>query len=483
MIIKDKNSFNILVIEDNAGDFTLINDYLEEQMSIPKITRVINFKEAKSILTKQETNYDVILLDLSLPDKNGETLIEEIILLSRGCPVIVLTGYADIEFSIKSLSLGVADYLLKDDINATSLYKSIIYCIERKKRILQLKESEKRYSDLFRLNPQPMWVYDPETLKFVQVNKAAIDHYGYSEEEFLSMTIMEISPEEDINKLKKILSQQGADNKINYQGKFRHYKKSKELIEVDIYSNFVMLNNKQKNLVIAIDVTEKNLVEHQITRAIIKTQEDERYEIGAELHDNVCQILATSHISLGMLKESLNPSAVKLFNQCREYIDLATEEIRNLSHRLAPAFFNDSTLEEAFEILLSTFNIEDKYKITLYFDEAIEKSKIDRELQLNLYRILQEQLRNILKYAKGTEVEVDVVINMDKLKMRISDNGVGFDIHTAKCGIGLANMKRRVELFSGKFEINASPLNGCEIVIEIPLQIENELSKPIYLFQ
>src|SRR5665647_3478473 len=101
----------------------------------------------------------------------------------------------------------------------------------------------------------------------IQVNKAAIDHYGYSEEEFLSMTIIDISPEEDVSKLKKILSKKGADNKINYQGKFRHYKKSKELLEVDIYSNFVMINNKQKNLVIAIDVTEKNLVEHQITRA------------------------------------------------------------------------------------------------------------------------------------------------------------------------------------------------------------------------
>ncbi|MEJ7769336.1 MAG: response regulator [Chitinophagaceae bacterium] len=179
-MIKDKKKYKILVVEDNPGDFILIQDYLDERISALQITHVKNFKEAATALSVVASGYDVILLDLSLPDKGGESLISEINALCSGCPVIALTGYENIEFSVRSLSLGVADYLLKDDINATSLYKSIIFTIERKRTNLALEESEKRYSDLFHLSPQPMWVYALDTLLFQDVNEAAIEHYGYT---------------------------------------------------------------------------------------------------------------------------------------------------------------------------------------------------------------------------------------------------------------------------------------------------------------
>jgi signal transduction histidine kinase len=258
-----------------------------------------------------------------------------------------------------------------------------------------------------------------------------------------------------------------------FRGKFRHYTKAKKLLDVEIQSNFIVFNERKFRLVIITDVTEKNRMEQEITRAIIKTQENERYEIGAELHDNICQILASTHISLGVLAKSVNPCGMELFQQCKDYINLATQEIRNLSHRLAPAFFNDSTLEEAFGILLNNANIEKKYNVTLYFDEAINLLNINRDLQLNLYRILQEQLRNILKYAQCKNIEVDLLISNNKIKMRIADDGVGFDINAGKGGIGLSNMKRRVELFDGRFGVYSSPGNGCELVIDIPLKIEN----------
>ncbi|MEO6905430.1 MAG: PAS domain S-box protein, partial [Ginsengibacter sp.] len=370
----------------------------------------------------------------------------------------------------------------KNDLTATSLHKSIIYCLERKKRIHQLKESEKRYSELFRLNPQPIWIYDLETYKFVQVNKAAIDLYGYTEEEFLKMSILDIRPAEDVPLVKKSITNR-SENESGYRGKFRHFTKAGKLLVVEIQSNFVVFKDRKYRLVIISDITEKNITEHQITRAIIKTQENERYEIGAELHDNICQILASTHISLGVLAKSVDPSGMELYRQCREYITLATQEIRNLSHRLAPAFFNDSTLEEAFDILLSNSNVENKYDISLYFDEKVLKSKINRDLQLNLYRILQEQLRNILKYAKCKTIEVDLIVKNKKLKMRIADDGIGFDMNVAKGGIGLSNMRRRVELFDGKFDIDSSPGNGCELIIDIPLKPENlipdQITQPI----
>jgi PAS domain S-box-containing protein len=343
------------------------------------------------------------------------------------------------------------------------------------KKILEesLIASELKFRDFFNLAPIPIWVYDAETFKFVIVNKAALKHYGYTEEEFLNMTIMDIGQEEDSSKEKKesSINEKTSNSSENGRGRsnYTHLKKDFEKIDVEIYTSPIIINNNKCILSIAIDVTERNQYENKITKAIIKTQEDERYEIGCELHDNVCQLLAAANINLGLMKPSPESSVTGTYNHARESINLALAEIRNLSHRLAPAFFDNTRLDEAFGNLLRTFNIEDKYNISVYFNNTAMNYTINPEMQLNLYRILQEQLRNIIKYAKGTVIDVDVFIYNNKLKMRIADDGVGFDINSVKKGIGLANIKRRAELFSGKLQINSSPDNGCELLITIPM--------------
>ena len=465
----DKNQYNILIIEDNQGDFTIVDDFLREQILNPFIIHARNYKQALSILSDRDIVFDVILLDLSLPDKNGQDLITEILRIAPVYPVIVLTGYTDMEFSIKSISQGIYDYLLKDELTAVSLYKSILYSIERKKTITELKNAEKRASNLFNLSPQPMWVYDQETYQFIQVNNAAVEHYGYTIEEFLSMSIMDIRPADEVLSIKAIIKEQKKKNAEIFKGTFIHRKKSGEIIEVEIFSNPISLNNKIYRSVIAVDVTERNLYEQKIMKAIIKTQEDERYEIGGELHDNVCQVLAASQMSLGMLKGAVEASKLHLFHRCTDHLKLVLNEIRNLSHRLAPAFFDDSDLEEAIRRLFKTFNFNEDFEVLLYFDKNIHKQKISLEIQVNMYRILQEQLRNIQKYAHATSIEVDMLIYNNRLKMRISDNGVGFNVSEVKDGIGLANMKRRTELFAGKFEIESSLGEGCVILVDIPL--------------
>lgn len=475
----DKKLYRILVIEDNPGDFVLVEGFLIEQMLNPFIVHAVNFKQASEMLLTAGTAYDVILLDLSLPDKSGESLITEMLQISSSCPVIILTGYTDIEFSIKSISAGILDYLLKDDLTAAQLYKSIIYSIERKKTIIQLKESEKRYSDLFYLSPQPMWVFNAETFRFVQVNKAAITLYGYSEEEFLKLTVRDLHANNDVSATKEVVRLCKAGDDEICKGNCVHKKKSGEIIEVEIYDTPIIINDQNFRSVIVIDVTEKNLYEHKIIKAIIKTQEDERYEIGGELHDNVCQVLAVSQINLQMLKVSLPASEMEMYNRCRENISLALTEIRNLSHRLAPVFFNESTMQEAFSRLITGFNADEKYKILLHVDDAVKNYTLSLDIQLNLYRILQEQLRNILKYANASVIEVDVLIYNNQLRMRIADNGVGFNAHTVRTGIGLANMKRRTELFSGRFGLISSPGNGCIIIIDLPLQQMNALQYEI----
>ena len=468
-MIKDKKRYNILIIEDNPGDYLLIEEFLLEKIYLPNIFHADNFKEAKEHLIDFNKSFDVILMDLTLPDKAGDELVTEMVSFLPYCPIVILTGYADIDFSIQSISRGISDYLLKDDLNASMLFKSIIYAIERKKSFLLVEESEKRYSNLFHLSPQPMWLYDCETLKFIQVNKAAIDHYGYTEADFLTMFITDIRAEEEVQEMNNLLNNREQTEESTFAGSFNHLKKSREIINVEVYSTEIMVKDRKCRSVIAVDVTERNLYEHKITKAIIKTQEEERYEIGGELHDNVCQILATSMISLGMMKKHIEPTAEQWYKNTKEYITMASDEIRNLSHRLAPAFFDDSNFEVAIEILLNTFNAAEEYEIALQFDNKISEEDLSLEMQLNLYRIVQEKLRNIMKYAKATKISLDFFIEKEILVLKITDNGVGFNTENAKHGIGIANMKRRTELFSGNFLIKSSPGKGCTMTVCIPM--------------
>lgn len=459
---------HILLIEDNLGDITLITDYLEEQYSSPQIEVARNFKEAVIVLNKQATTFDIILLDLSLPDKSGMPLISELIAHSAiKCPIIILTGYADVDFSIKSIALGVSDYLLKDDLSAGILFKSITYSIERNDFRHKLQESEKKFTLLFNLSPQPMWVYNVETLKFINVNEAALKNYGYTEEEFLNIDITQLHIPDEREAVRKTIKYLDSTN-IPFSGNFRQIKKSGEEIEVELYSTFLIIDRRRCSTMIALDVTEKNIAEVRLTRAIIETQEEERNVIGSELHDNICQILAGSMLQLSIILGSLNEDRAAIFQKGLDHIKLASVEIRNLSHRLAPAFFDDIDIEESLLQLLSSINPDGRLKTHLSVKAELKHLDLKRDLQINLYRIMQEQLNNIIKYSKATTVEASLSIISGSLYFEISDNGVGFDTAKNFKGIGFANMTRRAKLFSGSFNVESSINNGCKVTITIP---------------
>lgn len=251
-MLKDTKHYKIIVVEDNAGDFFLLEDYLQETIAAPEILHFQSFKELNVFLETAPEGINIILLDLTLPDKRGEDLIKDTLAIAAAVPVVALTGYTDASFAVKSLSLGVSDYLLKDDLNAVTLYKSIIYNIERNKNLVKLKDSEHRYSDLFHLSPQPMWVHDKNSHEFLDVNEAAIQHYGFSNAEFLSMTLKDILPEEDI--LSSDVNPANGENDTHDVR--RHKKKNGEIIYVDVRSNIIPYQGRKAEVVLVNDITE-----------------------------------------------------------------------------------------------------------------------------------------------------------------------------------------------------------------------------------
>lgn len=256
---KDSRYYNLLVIEDNPGDFMLIEDYVMEYFHMPNLVVAKSLGEAKNIMIAESSpKFDLIMLDLTLPDGDGTGLITEIVDVCPDCPIIVLTGYSDFEFSVKSLALGVSDYLLKDELTPSSLYKSIIYNIERKKTHSELEESQKRYSNLFHLSPDPTWVYDVTSHKFLDVNDAAIREYGFTHEEFLSMTIDQLIPEKELKaETPPSLSSWYDVDKTNQKEIFRHQKKDGAVIFVENQTSEILFHGRKAHIMVAHDITER----------------------------------------------------------------------------------------------------------------------------------------------------------------------------------------------------------------------------------
>jgi PAS domain S-box-containing protein len=128
-----------------------------------------------------------------------------------------------------------------------------------------LVASERRYRLLFERNPLPMWVYDLQTLAFLDVNESAVHHYGYSKEEFLSMTIRDIRPAEDIPALMKNI--ESTSEIIQESGPWRHRKKNGEIIFVEALSHMLDFGQREARLVLAHDITDRRQAELKMQEA------------------------------------------------------------------------------------------------------------------------------------------------------------------------------------------------------------------------
>ena len=204
--------------------------------------------------------------------------------------------------------------------------------------------------------------------------------------------------------------------------------------------------------------------QRQIARATINTQEYERSEIGKELHDNVNQILASAKLFLS--SPFLEGDERELFtNKAAEHIHMAIEEIRKLSKSLVSPSAADLGIIETINDMIG--DIKWAQKIDVSFNHGgIDETKLDYGLKLTIYRIVQEQLTNILKYAEASKVGITVKEQDKKIKLIISDNGKGFDPSTKRKGIGFNNIINRADVFNGKVDIQAAPGKGCVVKVE-----------------
>lgn len=461
------DNFNILLVEDNAADqFLLEQMLLSSRLRISKIYIVSTIKEAIQSLKTTEINF--VLLDLTLPDSFGIDSLKSIRTLIQRIPVIILTGLADDNVAFEALKEHVQDYLIKGEINTNLLIKSIEYSIERKKAEESIVTSEEKYRQMFYKNPFPMWINDEQSLRILEVNDAAIQKYGYQRSEFLTLNLkdIQISPA-TCPSLAHLTMHHGQQTTL-----WKQRKKNGETIIVEFSYYPINYFGKVAMQAQVNDITENVRLEQelvlqkqQLVEAVLKAQEIEREAIGNELHDNINQVLTAVKLNLGLaLEYKENQTIIK---KCEKNIETVMEEIRKISKQLIlPGNLKElglvQSIRDMMKEMLQATGVS--WKI---FAKGVNENLLSEEQKLTAYRIMQEQINNILKHAEASTIAITIGVSNEKIRFRIVDNGKGFDATQKTNGIGLTNIINRAGLFNGKVSIDSRPGQGCSLEVEL----------------
>jgi PAS domain S-box-containing protein len=202
----------------------------------------------------------------------------------------------------------------------------------------------------------------------------------------------------------------------------------------------------------------------KITRAVLNAQEKERNHIGQELHDNICQILVSSRL---FLSSACNESETvkELIKYPMELIDSSIQEIRLLSSsQVTP--IKDVDLHGLVQSILESLRQNTLINTTFQYD--VDNLELSDDLKLNVYRVIQEQINNVIKHASPGKVDISVKADKNALHIEMKDDGKGFDMSKKRKGIGISNMMNRIESFNGQMVMDSSPGNGCSVHIDIP---------------
>ncbi|MGZ5287127.1 MAG: tetratricopeptide repeat-containing sensor histidine kinase [Flavisolibacter sp.] len=203
-----------------------------------------------------------------------------------------------------------------------------------------------------------------------------------------------------------------------------------------------------------------------ITEAVIQAQEKERSIIGLELHDNINQVLTTVKLHNEMIMEGLGDPK-ELLTRASGYLQNCINEIRSLSRRLSAPTLGKIRLEDSVKDLVDSINCTSKVRIT-HEVTGFEDQVLKQDLHIGLYRILQEQLNNVLKHSEASNVSILLRQVDGMIRLSIIDDGKGFCMSKDKEGIGLMNMQTRAESLNGSFALTTRPGEGCRVEVVLP---------------
>jgi two-component system cell cycle sensor histidine kinase/response regulator CckA len=495
----------ILYMEDNPGLARLLQKILQRRGFVIDIAT--NGQEGLAML--DAGNYDLLLLDYNMPFLGGIEVIRALTAKNSLPPTIMVTGEGNEMVAVAALKLGASDYVVKDtEMKFLDLLPSVIDQVLYRQRMLKdrqqmlevIRASEERYRLLFDSNPIPSMAYDLQTLKFVAVNEAAIAHYGYTNEEFLALSISDIYTPEEMPALLNILSK--LDRGAKQSGVWTHRLKDGSLIEVEITSHSLMLSDTRAHLILANDITEQKKMEESMLRS--QKLESLGVLAGGLAHDfNNLLTAIIGNIALAKLDAPPGESVSRYL----EFAEAATSRAQSLTQQLLTFARGGSPVKK---VLSAKYLIVDSAGFAIRGSKSRCEFKIAPDLRAieadegQLGQVINNLVMNaeqampeggmVTVSAENVTLAKDNPLLLkpgDYVKISVVDQGIGipednikkiFDPYfTTKdngLGLGLATCYSIINNHNGHITVESTPGAGTTFSLYLPASSMQDVPPP-----
>ena len=348
---------------------------------------------------------------------------------------------------------------------------------ERFKAEERLQQVNERLKYLSHVTTDAIWEWNIQT-KQIMRNQVLKDIIGVNNNNTQTLTwwFRRVHPK-DRRRLHETIKKVIETKKQTWESEYRFKKVSGEYMKV-LDRGYVLYENDipvkmigSLHDVTRLKVLEAKLIQekinHQkdITETIFVVQEKERTRIGHELHDNVNQILSTCKLFSEMINTT-TPEDDQLKTKVTNYIQIAIEEIRRLSREMVTPQLKEKGLIASISKLVEDLKAANVMNVLFHHEEAVET--LSNGKKVALFRIVQEQVKNILKYSKARKLLINLAITEKKVSLLIEDDGIGFEASQTNRGIGLSNIYERTKFYDGEVSVKTAPGQGCRIIVKIP---------------
>ena len=214
------------------------------------------------------------------------------------------------------------------------------------------------------------------------------------------------------------------------------------------------------------ELAEANEKLRELTSSLMHLQEEERRRFARDLHDSVGQLLAVIGMNLASISgENLSPDAERLLRESQQLAEDISTQIRTISHLLHPPLLDEAGLGAALRIYVDGFS--QRSKVTAKLEVAEDLPRMSHDLEISIFRIVQEGLTNIHKHAGATSVQISIVFSNGLVTLKVVDDGKGLPADHSY-GVGLRGMQERVRQLKGTFHITSNS-HGTSVAVSMPL--------------
>lgn len=346
-----------------------------------------------------------------------------------------------------------------------------------------LRASEERFRNAFAHSVTGMLLVDLNG-RFVEANRAYSEITGYTPSELKSLTFLDITHPDDVDRCTRPFQQMLNGEIPSYVVEKRYIRKDGGVIWARASSTLLRDSNNQPTHAVAIveDITERKRAEEQLaalSRRLLRVQDEERRRLARELHDSTAQSIAAMCMNLGVISEFehlLDPPARKALSECLEIGEQCIREVRTFSYLLHPPVLDDIGLSSALKWYVEGFVQRSRIEVGL--DIAPDLGRLPRELELTLFRVVQESLTNIHRHSGSRSATIRIVRNPGEVLLQVRDYGRGIpgpldngNGNVAHAGVGIAGMRERARQVGGKLRIHSRP-GGTDVVMRVPFPAE-----------